>query len=164
MPASAWRTPALSSGDLEAVASSPDSLDVARVFRVRLNLLAKFADVDVYRARRYVLRVTPYRVQYLVACEHLTGVAHEEVNQPEFGCGGGGRLATHGEHHGATINAQLAGIKHRGFQRSLEAAQHSFDSGHQLPRAKGLAHVVIGAQLEPDNAVGLGALGGDKNH
>ena len=37
----------------------------------------------------------------------------------------------------------------------LRAAQHRLDAGHQLARAEGLGNVVVGAQLEPDHAVGL---------
>jgi len=44
------------------------------------------------------------------------------------------------------------------------APQNGFDAGQQLARAKGLDHVIVRAQLEPQDAVEFLALGGDENN
>ena len=47
---------------------------------------------------------------------------------------------------------------------ALGAAQDRAEAGDQLPRRAGLGHVVVGAQLEPHDAVDVVALGGQHQH
>ena len=42
--------------------------------------------------------------------------------------------------------------------------RHRADPGGELARGEGLGHVVVGAELEPDDTVGLLAAGGEHDH
>ncbi len=48
--------------------------------------------------------------------------------------------------------------------RALRPAQQRVDTGHHLLRAEGLGDVVVGAELQPDDAVHLVGAGGDHDH
>ena len=48
--------------------------------------------------------------------------------------------------------------------RRLGAPQHGADAGRELARRERLRHVVVGAELEPDDPVGLLASRGEHDH
>ena len=51
-----------------------------------------------------------------------------------------------------------------GGKRALKAAQNGFDAGHKFARAERLGDVVVGAELESEDAVGFAAFGRKKNY
>ena len=67
----------------------PDRLEVARVFRIRLDLFANAAHVDIHRTRGDVGGVAPDRIEQLVAGKHAADVAGEIIEQAELGGGCG---------------------------------------------------------------------------
>src|SRR6266545_2567451 len=106
--------------------------------------------------------VLPHLLQELTAREHLARVADQEQQQLELPRGQGDRapgdLGLPGrrvDHHVAGVHAALLGRR-----VAPGAAEHAADSGDQLPRAERLHHVVVRAELEPDDPVGLVAAGG----
>src|SRR5207248_11233315 len=75
-PGSAWRAGSARrsglAGQLEAVADPAHGVDVDRPIRIRLDLLAQGADVDVERALVAVEVRAPDRVEQVAAREHHT--------------------------------------------------------------------------------------------
>jgi hypothetical protein len=51
-----------------------------------------------------------------------------------------------------------------GRQWALKTAEHGLDAGHEFARAERFGNVVIGADLQTEDAVGLAAFGGEKNY
>src|SRR5947207_3408582 len=70
--------------DFKFIAHAPYGLDVSRVRRVRLDLLAQPAHVNRYRAVVAVEFKAPYLIEQLGAREHLPGMARQEPQQIEF--------------------------------------------------------------------------------
>ncbi len=72
---------------LELVADAPDRLDVARVERIRLDLLAQTTHMHRDRAGVATIGVAPHLVEQLRAREDRPRVAGQEEQQIElFGC------------------------------------------------------------------------------
>ena len=99
----------------------------------------------------------------MVAAEDASLVAGEIVEQAEFGGRGGNGLAAHGKDHGRRIDFNFPDLHGAGRKRTLEAAQNGFDSGHEFARAEGLGDIVVGAEFEAENAIGLAAFCGQEN-
>ena len=45
----------------------------------------------------------------------------------------------------------------------MDAAQHRLDAGQKLARVEGLAEIIVGAELQTDDSVGLLGHGGEKD-
>jgi hypothetical protein len=103
----------------------------------------------------------------LVAREHAAGALGQRHQQVELVGGELGRLARHGDGAGVAVDLQRA--KAQGLCGGRAAAlgapaQHGADARQQLARLKGLGQVVVGAQLQADDAVHRVALGGEHQH
>src|SRR5271155_3701290 len=149
---------------LEAVAGAADGFEIARVFGVRLDFFADAADIDVDRARGHVGRVTPDGIEKMVAGKDPAEVAGEVIEQAKLGGGGGDGLSANGEDHGGGVDGDFADLKRAGRERTLKAAEHGFDAGDEFARAERLGDVVVGSDLETEDAVGFAAFGGEENH
>ena len=111
-------------------------------------------------------RVAPDAVHQLVAREDLARVRGEEPEQVELLRGELQQLARRVGPRG------VAGVDHerrrtRAAPRSRlgrRAAQHRLDARGELARRERLRHVVVGAELEPDDPVGLLAAGRQQDH
>ena len=66
-----------------------------------------------------------------------------------------------GQLPGADIQVKIAKLHHFGAAGILGAAQHRAHSRQQLAGIEGLAHVVVGADFQSDDAIHIFALGGD---
>src|SRR5207248_5339340 len=163
-PGPACRKSVSSLGDLEAIASAAHGLQVTRGFRLALDFFTQLANVDINGAFGNILRVAPYSIEQLPAGEDPAGVPSEVLQQAKLGSGGENWPATHINHHASRINLNLAGRNLALRQRTLEAAQHRLNARHQLARAKRLADVIVGAQLQAGDAIGFRTSGGEKNH
>src|SRR5271157_269875 len=150
-------------GDLETVTGAADRFEVARVLGVRLDFFPDTADVDINGTGSHIRSVAPDGVEQMVAREDTSAMAGKVIEQAELRGGGGNQLAADHEGHRRGINLNLTDLQGTGREGPLEAAQHGLDAGHELARAEGLGDVVVGAELESENAVGFTALGGQKN-
>src|SRR3712207_2944172 len=157
--------PPISSGEL--VADAPNGLQVTRMGRIGLYLLAQAPDVDRHRAGLGGEGVIPDGLHKLVAgvdAARTPGQVVEEVELPG------------GERHGFASDGDLAGA--RVYPQPVEcedllagvglvhAAQHGRHPRRELAGREGLDHVVVGAQAEADDPVFLFAPGGqhDQGH
>jgi hypothetical protein len=150
--------------NLEAVARAAHGFEIARIFRVRFDLLPDTADVNIDGPRCHVGSVAPHRIQQMVAGKDATKVAGEVIEQAEFRGGGGNGLPANGQDHGGGVDGDISDFERTGWQGALKAAQHGLDAGYKFARTERLDDVVISADLEAEDAVGFAALGGEKNH
>src|SRR4051794_28308391 len=158
---------AVRAGGGEHEADAAHRVDVARRGRAAAELLAQAADVDVECLRRAEPVDVPDLVDEPLPCDDGAGAAHEQREQVELLAGRLDRRA--GPCHGprGRVEADVAdldrrvlvGCRGRGGGRG-GAAQHGADAGRDLAGAERLDDVVVGAELEPDHAVGLLAAGG----
>ena len=151
-------------GGLEAVSGAAHGFQVTRVFGVGLDFFADASDINVDGAWCDVGGVAPDGVKKVVAAEDASLVAGEVIEETEFRGGGGNRIAAHREGHGRRIDLDLSNFQGTGRQRALETAQHSFNASDEFSRTEGLSNVVVGAEFETENAIGLAAFGGQENH
>ena len=73
-------------------------------------------------------------------------------------------LSANSEDHGRGIDGDVADLERAGRKRALEAAEHGFDAGYEFARAERLGNVVVGSDLEAEDAVGFAAFGGEENY
>ena len=104
----------------------------------------------------------PYRIEKLLAAENDAGPGHQELEQAEFGGGQLQFLAL--QPNPATAAVELEASRFEAFRRRGLRAELDLDPGNQLADEERLHHVVVGAQLEPDDAVRLRGAGGEKDH
>src|ERR1700681_625202 len=69
----------------EAVADPRNRVDVVRLFRVALDLLAQAVDVGVDRTRLDLDLVAPHFAQELAAAHHLAGLRGQQRQEVELG-------------------------------------------------------------------------------
>src|SRR4051794_18803229 len=149
----------------QPVADAPDGLDVARLLGLALDLRTQAADVNRDRRRVAVEREAPHLLHELIAREDLAGVAREEEQEIELALRERDLLA--GDQHAASggIDVELTDAQRRlgaaGFR--FVAPQDGVDAGNELGGREGLDHVVIGAEPQAVDAIGLTALGGQKD-
>ena len=154
----------LSFWDLEAVSGAANGFQIARVLGVGLDLFADAADIDVDRARGDVRGITPDGIEKMVAAEDASFMASEIIEQAELGSSCGHHGTANSEGHGGRINLDFSNRHRAGWQGALEAAEDGFDPGHELSRTERLGDVVVGTELETENAVGFTAFGRKKNY
>ena len=150
-------------GYFEAVAGAADGLEIAGIFGIGFDLFADAADVDVDGAGGDEARVAPDGVEEMIAAEDAAGMAGQVVEEAEF-CGRGrGEIAADAELHGAGIDLDVFKGNGGGSGGALEAAEDGLDPGQQLAGREGLGDVVVGAELEAEDAVVFSSTGGDED-
>ncbi len=118
-----------------------------------------------HRARVQRGGVAPDAVHQLVAREHVAGVRGEEEEEVEL-------LRREPERAAVELDLARAGVEREvvereplhGDRRESRAAQDGADARRELARRERLGDVVVGAELEADDAVGLLAAGGEHDH
>jgi hypothetical protein len=146
-------------GDAEAA----DSCDPGRVRWIGLDFAAQPLDVHVECLGVPDIVITPDPVDERLAWQHPPGVRKQEVEQLELlerQCEG---FAVHrhmvlGRVECDTIDVDSIRPEPRRVLDSRGATQKRSDSSHQLADPVRLGHVVVGADLEPDDRVDLCAL------
>ena len=129
---------------------------------VGAELGAQLGDVHVHGAGAGHRRVAPHLAEQLLAGEDAAGPAHQVGEQVELG-GGQAVLDAAGEDPALRgVERDAADRLRRGLGDAVRAAQHPGDAGDQLARRERFGHVVVGAHLEPDDAVDLVVAGGDE--
>ena len=119
-------------------------------------------DVERLRAAEPVL--VPDAVHQVLAGDDLAGVADELGEQVELLAGELELLVVEGGPAGGEVDVEAADgdrLLRRGRLGGLHAAQDGAHAGDHLGPAERLDDVVVGAELEPDDAVGLGPAGGE---
>src|SRR6185437_298897 len=94
-------------GNLESISGAAHGLQIAWIFRVRLDFLTDTAHVDIHRARSNKAGVAPNRIEEVVAAEDAARMPRQIVEQPEFGGGRSCELAANLQLHGARVNNNL---------------------------------------------------------
>jgi len=131
----------------QAVADAGLRLDVFRLFRVGLDLLAQRADVDAK-----VLHVSvrpPDLAQDHVVCQHLAGMRHQQAQQFILARRKFNLVVAH--HHNASnqVHAQVAGAKDRRLALLLQPMPlRGANPRQQLFDAERLGHVVVRTEIE----------------
>lgn len=144
---------------VEAVPGAPDGDDVARIGGVFLDLVAEPADVDGDGAA--VAVAPPHALEQLLAAEHLSGMLDEHAKQLELAGGHPHRLAR--ERHLVGIEVDLEPTEAQPCSASgAGAAQDSLDARDDLCGCGRLDDVVVGAEAEPADLVGVSATRAEK--
>jgi hypothetical protein len=96
----------------------------------------------------------PYVFHQLIAGERLAGMPGEEQQQVDLPLG---ELEFPGvEQHAPSGRVDLEAVESErwlGPAQWFDPSSHGVDSGHELPRGEWLDDVVIGAELQADDAV-----------
>ena len=148
----------------ELVAAPPDGEDAARLGRVVLDLGAQPVDVRVDGVLVTLVLVAPDLIQQVQPRIDLVGMAGEEMQQVELARRQVQRapVQERGARHridGQAVQLQRAGV-HAGVARQrVAAAQQRPYPRHQLQHREGLGQVVVGAQLQAQDAVHLAGTG-----
>src|SRR5260221_4632080 len=135
------------------------------------NELAGVAEFLPYAREMHVDRAIEARerpaervLRDLLLAHHAAGVAHEHLQHVELDAG-----QVHvapAPLHAALLGPQrdLADLDRPPVGARLRAAQDGAHARHQLARRAGLRHIVVGAELEPDDAVDVVAARGEHDH
>src|SRR6185312_15235071 len=140
----------------EAEADPTDGVDEARIGGVVAELLAQPADVRVERARGTEPVLVPDLLHERLTADDAAGTLHERGEEVEL-------LAAQldlrpVEGHTPRREIELQSLHARDTLtggRAASAPQHRADARDHLGAAEWLDHVVVGAELEADDAVGL---------
>jgi hypothetical protein len=121
--------------------------------------------VRVDRPRRAARAPLPHLAEQLVARERAPGPRRERGEQVELGRRERDLGAVAQQPAAVEVEyerAQLNAGRGRGVGRPRRAPQHRVHARHQLARAEWLRHVVVGADPQPDEHVGLGVARGEE--
>src|SRR6266508_1898966 len=145
----------------EPVPDAVDGQQVARPGGGRLKLLADVLDVGVDRPLVGLERDPVHRVEELAAGEDAARLAHQHRQELELGRRQLDRLAADRDAHPGDVHLDAGHAQHLRptGPRRLAAPQHRAHARDQLLGAERLDHVVVGAELEADDPVGLVATG-----
>ena len=134
----------------ERVADAAHRVDQARL-AVCLGLAAQVADVDLERVRRGPEVVAPDAVEDHVARQHLARVAQEQLEQEELGPGQLDRPVAAADLARARVERQVG--EREQLVAAGRAAQERAQPREQLLERERLDQVVVGAGVEPGDAV-----------
>ena len=150
----------------EHVAEAPHGLDVAGVGGIGLDQLAQPRHLDVDRAIEHVV-VAPAREQrQLLARERLPRMLDEHLHQRELAGRQVDRRVAVDQRARREVERErpegdrALGRRRPGREPLRLAAQDGVDARDELARVERLRQVVVGAHLEPDDAVDVLALRG----
>src|SRR6056297_3175768 len=155
-PSASWSSQASAATLGKPVPPAAHGLD-----QVVAQALAKLRDVLIDGAFRAQETLAPDAVEELGAREHAPGVGGEVGDQLELAAG---------ELHFAPVARDAPPFDvhdqsaHRGTAPGRHATQQRPEPGDELGRAERLDQVVVGARLEPADAVHLAGAGGQHQH
>src|SRR5208282_792070 len=144
------------------VSDSPLGLDHLRRAWVLFQLAAETQDLHVDAAIEDVL-VDPRRLQKMLAAERPLGSVEEGDEQSIFAFGqcdlgparGGEAARAEAQPPPAELVASAFVIAGGNRARPVEPSQHGAHSGQKLPQVERFRHIVVGAELEANDAVDL---------
>src|SRR5467141_3932873 len=146
----------LSRTGFKQIPRAPDRFQVQGVLGIGFDFFTQAADINVHAARSYEAIRSPDRVEQLIPGKDAVWARSKVIEQPEFERAK--RYGFPGMTHaiGRRINRQLADLNGSGrIGGRLGTAEQRLDAREQFARAEGLGHVIVGAHLEPDDAVGF---------
>ena len=94
----------------------------------------------------------------------MPGVAHEMLQDIEFERGDFDRFAVHGNLAIAGVKRDAAHLQPAAISFGFGASEDRVDARRKLTRVERLGEVVVGAELESDNAVDILATGRQHQH
>src|SRR5213593_182235 len=146
---------------IEPIADAPDRDQAAGLRGVHLDLLAEPADVDGDGGRVAVPGEIPHLLEELGAGERDAGTRGHHSQQVELLARELHRVSLLAYLPAGAVDLQVAVAKDggRGGRGWAGPPEDGTGPGHDLARREGLRDVVIGAELQADDAVGLLALG-----
>src|SRR5262249_40371966 len=68
----------------EAISGAPDSFQVARIFRIGLNLFANAAHVDIHGPGSHIGGIAPHRVKQVIPGENAPAMTREVIEQAKL--------------------------------------------------------------------------------
>ena len=155
---------------LHLVAQAPHHLDVPGVGRVDLQLLPQMPDVDGHRVLRAQGGVVPHPLIDLAGGEDPPRMAHEQQEDVVFDGGQADPLPVHRHRFGPVIHGDAPVAEDlRGVRRLLLPPQGgvppelALDPRQHLNGVEGLGHIVVRPDVQPQDLVGVLALGGEKD-
>src|SRR5262245_3409981 len=143
---------------IELVADPADGDDELRLGIVLFDVLAQAADVHVDRTRLHVYVATPHQVQQLEPVVDPMRMGHEELEQLELAEREARPLAVDRRLVGVEVDTQPPALEDLVRERevfSVGAAKDGTHARHQLPRRERLGDVVVGPELETEDAIDL---------
>ncbi len=99
----------------------------------------------------------------MIAGKDAAEMACEVIEQAKFGGRGGNGLSADRKDHGGGIDFDVADLERAGWKWTLKTAQHGLDAGYEFARAERLGDVIVGSDLEAEDAIGFAALGSQEN-
>jgi hypothetical protein len=144
----------------QAVADAAHRLDVGAAERT-VDLSAQVGDVLVHDVRESVVREVPDVVEHLGAGDDVTRVAHQQIEQGRLlGCQVQlGRAPPRTPRGG--VEAEIPDRQHRWPVRAPPPDERA-QSRTELAEAERLRQVVVGADVEPVDAIGDRVAGGEQ--
>src|SRR3990172_6584964 len=143
----------------EEAARSPHGLQVVRMNGIDLDLLPQSPDVDVDASRRDEALLPPHGVEELVPGEDAVRTRGEVVEKPELEGGELNGFSVPLYAIGARVDGEWPDEERLlGFDLvllPLRPPHKGLHSSHHLPDAEGLGDVIVRAELEPEDPVGL---------
>ena len=121
---------------------------------------AQAADVDVDGPQFDILAVRPDGLEQLLAREDAAGIFHEMLEQSIFGRPDTEGLVVAAHAVGGEVHLQPGIFELLGGERGAHAAQNRTRAGDQFLGAEGLGDIIVGAGLQPADAVVFLAAGG----
>jgi hypothetical protein len=119
----------------------------------RLRLAAQVADVDLQRVRRRAEVVAPDAIEDLLAGEHLPRVLQEQLEQEELGAGELDRPPVAGDLVRVRVELEVAEAQRAPLALPARSPQQRPQAREQLLERERLGQVVVGARLQPGDAV-----------
>jgi hypothetical protein len=152
----------------EEVAGGADGADEAGGLGIVAEFLAEGGDVDVYRAvEDLVVAVADFLEELLAGFDAAAG-ADEAGEEVELDGGEIQGLVMEGDDAGADVHAEGAGEEIRGVRSGGglggaegATADDGAETGEELAGGEGFREVIVGADLEADDAVGFVTTGGE---
>ena len=155
----------------ETVAAAPVRLDQGRLLRVALDLAPQPADLVVDAAVEHVGGAPAGQIEQLVAAQHHARMVEERAEQQEFHRAERHRHAIRIDQlalrriQGPAIEADPAALQRHPLPgHAVGAPQHRLDARDQLARVERFDHVVVGAHLQADHAIGILGHRGQHDH
>src|SRR5882672_1119007 len=127
-------------------------------------LLADAREVHVDRAVEARQRPAERLLGDLVLADHAAGVAHQHFEHVELDARQVDLAAAPQRSSLLGPERERADFQRPAVRRRLRPAQDRAQARDQLARRAGLRHVVVGAELEPDDAVDVVAARGEHDH
>src|SRR6185437_15436426 len=148
---------------IEAIALAANRLNMAGILRIALELLPDPGDVHVDGAGGDVGAVLPNFAQQLLARDHAMAVINQIAQELQLFLRHADGLTAFADLGALEIDVDIFEMEAADGDAILlaNAAQQSVDAGQQLGWVERLCQIIVGAEFEPDDAIGHLRFGGE---